>query len=149
MKPAEKDCRVLTVLERPKVICDLENSIVFVGDRSRPLSIKTTEALMGRNVHHLPLKQAPSERPRLIYWACKDILPPRTTSRRAAAGPLRSDWRADLTIYHPDTLPSSELNRSVGHRNGSRCVEIFEVWLGAVRMMLQPPYRRGGAECFF
>src|SRR5262249_41916032 len=141
----EMEHQPLLALSNPLISCYLSHcgARVKVNNKSRPVITKRVDSLSNANVHHLPFCFYEAESSRVLYWACKDVLPVRGTPG------TKFCWRADLTIYHPDRLISRELNRSIGHRNGSNCVEIFEVWRGVVRMFLQPPDGNDTRPCVF
>lgn len=71
------------------------------------------------------------ESKKLLYKAKKNFLPIR------AEGDYAKQWRFDLTIYDAKQFNSKELNRSSGHLNGEKEIEIFQVWCGKVRIYYQ------------
>ncbi len=72
-----------------------------------------------------------NEANKLLYKAKKNFLPIR------AEGDYEKQWRFDLTIYSAEPFQTHELNRSTGHLNGEKEIEIFQVWEGKVRIYYQ------------
>lgn len=48
-------------------------------------------------------------------------------------------WRVDLTCYTAQDFATGELNRSKGHVNSEREIEVFQTISGQIRMLLQNP----------
>ncbi len=67
------------------------------------------------------------------------IFPPVTASSDQLEKLGLTRWRIDFTRYSGEDLATGELNRSKGHVNTNRAVEVFQVLSNRIRMLLQNP----------
>jgi hypothetical protein len=129
-------------LGQPLVCFHPSEFTLSVSGSEVPLLRRTARDLFRDGVHYVSFEGVSSS-DQLLYVAAKDVFPIRVGSTD------KESWRADLTLFSGSPLPSGELSRSIGHRNGPKCVEIFEVWYGRVRMYLQGPLGTAACECVY
>lgn len=125
-------------------------SVTFnFGEVPMPFKARTLKELSGFHPHMVAGDPGPRER--VIYEQVHGlggerhipleiVFPPVTVTDEAQVEKLGiTRWRIDLTRYSAQDFATGELNRSIGHVNGNRAVEVFQVVSGRVRMLLQNP----------
>lgn len=127
-----------------------DNSVIFsFGVVPVPFNARTLKELTDLHPHMVAGDPGPPER--VIYEQVhglggerriplETVFPPVTVTDEAQLEKLGiTRWRIDLTRYRAEDLATGELNRSKGHVNTNRAVEVFQVVSNRIRMLLQNP----------